>query len=155
MHRADSQNLLRYQHDNDDINSEIEISTHCENSAALAITSLRNFESPPCMCRSALACHITVKTLLTHTFQWTVQAMGFQRLWVGGGEKKISTQESRPKFRENHIFFFKIGLLDQKPNIQYHLGKSLLMDFSSMVLASWLSKDWSGFQVDSREFGDE
>ena len=27
---------------------EIEISTHCENSAASAITSLRNFESPPC-----------------------------------------------------------------------------------------------------------
>ena len=36
----------------------------------------------------------TVKTLLTHTFRWTVQAMGFQRLWVGGGEKKISAQES-------------------------------------------------------------
>ena len=34
----------------------------------------------------------TVKTLLTHTFRWTVQAMGFQRLWVGGGEKKISAQ---------------------------------------------------------------
>ena len=48
-----------------------------------------------------------------------------------------------------------LGLLDQKANIQHHLGKSLLMDFSSMVLASWLSKDWSGFQVDSREFGDE
>ena len=36
----------------------------------------------------------TVKTLLTHSFLWTVQAMGFQRLWVGGGEKKISAQES-------------------------------------------------------------
>ena len=42
-HRADSQNLLRYQHD---INSEIEI----ESSAASAITSLRNFESLPCVC---------------------------------------------------------------------------------------------------------
>ena len=78
----------------------------------------------------------TVKTLLTHTFRWTVQAMGFQRLWVGGGEKKISAQESCLKFRENPIFFVKIGLLDQKPNIQYHLGKSLLVDFSSIALAS-------------------
>ena len=74
---------------------------------------------------------------------------------LGGSEKKISAQESWLKFQENPIFFVKIGLLDQKANIQHYLGKSILMDFSSMVLASWLNKDWSGVQVDSREFGDE
>ncbi|KIJ98193.1 hypothetical protein K443DRAFT_104355, partial [Laccaria amethystina LaAM-08-1] len=26
----------------------------------------------------------TVETLITHAFRWTVQAMGFQRLWVAG-----------------------------------------------------------------------
>ena len=51
--------------------------------------------------------------------------MGFQRLWVGGGEKKISAQESWQKFRENPIFFVTIGPLDQKANIQCCLGKFL------------------------------
>ena len=36
---------------------------------------------------------ITVKTLITHTCQGTVQAMGWRGLWVGGGGKKISAQE--------------------------------------------------------------
>ena len=35
----------------------------------------------------------TVETLITHTFWWTVQAMGFQRLWVAGGGKNISTHK--------------------------------------------------------------
>ena len=50
----------------------------------------------------------TVKSLITHTFWWTVQAMGFQRLWVGGGRKKIRTWKSWWKFWENPIFFVTI-----------------------------------------------
>ena len=51
------------------------------------------------------SCYIsTVKTLITHTFWWTVQAMGFQGLWVGGGGKKISAQESWQKFLRKSYF---------------------------------------------------
>ena len=42
-----------------------------------------------------------------------------------------------------YVFFVTINLLNWKANSQCHLGKSLLMHFSSAVLAPWLSKDWS------------
>ena len=46
----------------------------------------------------------TVKTLITHTCRWTVQGMGFQGLWVGGGGKKISAQEIWRKFLRKSYF---------------------------------------------------
>ncbi|EDR01168.1 uncharacterized protein LACBIDRAFT_333497 [Laccaria bicolor S238N-H82] len=39
----------------------------------------------------------TVETLVTHTLPWTVQPMGFQRLWVGGDKNFIECHEKTVK----------------------------------------------------------
>ncbi|KIK04402.1 hypothetical protein K443DRAFT_93313, partial [Laccaria amethystina LaAM-08-1] len=79
----------------------------------------------------------TVDTLITHTPWWTVQAMGFQGLWVAGDGKEISTHKSHGKFEEI-LFASLIGLLNWKAKNQCHL---LLKHFPSAVLVSYLSQD--------------
>jgi len=107
------------------------LSRHCQYSAPLSADCLQSHSG-------------TVRPLITHTFQWKVQVMGFQGLWVYMGWEKSKCSWQSQNFWENLIFFITIGLLDWKANNQCHLGKSLLMCLSSEVLASWLNKDWAG-----------
>jgi len=51
-----------------------------------------------------------------HYPQWTVQAMGFQGLWVYRGWEKIKCSWKSWKFWENLIFFVTISLLDRRAN---------------------------------------
>ena len=60
---------------------------------------------------------------------------GFSEVMGCRGWEKHKRSQKSPKVWENLIFFVIIDLLDLKINNQGHLGKSLLMQFSSMVLA--------------------
>jgi len=82
-----------------------------------------------------LKIHDIVSTLITHTPQWTGQAMGFKGLWVAEGGKKISTHKSHGNLRKSYFLCYKKSTQLEENN-QCHLSKSLLMYFFSAVLAS-------------------
>ena len=96
----------------------------------------------------------TVKTLITHTFQWTVQAMGFQRLWVGRGGKKISTQESWQKISRKSYFLCYNGSAGPEGKHSMPFGQVIVDALLLNGVGFVIEQDWSGLQVNSREFGD-
>ena len=62
--------------------------------------------------------------------------MGFKGLCVVGGGKEISTHESHGNLRNICIFCYNKSTQLEGKQSMHPLGKSLLMHFSSAVLAS-------------------
>ena len=75
----------------------------------------------------------TVSTLITHTPQWTAQAMGFQGLWVaGGGENKCSWKSW--KFEKFYFFLH---------NKSTHLESKQSMPCQQVIIDTFLSSSVS------------
>ena len=100
---------------------------------------------------------ITVSTLITHTPQWTVQAMGFKGLWVPGGGKEIITHEGHGNLRNICIFCYnKSTQLEGKQSMSsgQAIIDAFLFSSVSFMIEQRLICRGGALWADSRAFGD-